>query len=97
MLMSKIVASTDDLDNYAAKLESFASEFSGILGSMDGIVGSISGSWDGIDSETFIGNATAYIHNLKAVENALLQYANIVKNCSVDYNNRVADFYDLLG
>ena len=95
--MSKIVAGTAALNSYAAKLESSANEFNNLLSSMSETVGAINGSWSGADSDAFIANASAYLHNLKAIKDALLEYGTMVKNCSVEYNNRVADFNSLLG
>lgn len=95
--MAEIVVTPKTLEDYGKDLETKATEFSNLLGSMEEAVTSISSSWEGEDSETFITKATAYVHNLKAIENALLEYGNIVKNCSVAYSNMIVDFYSFLG
>ena len=96
-LMAKIVVTPKSLENYGADLEAKAAEFSAILSSMDEIFASISSSWEGTDSDTFVTKGSAYINNLKAVQSALLEFGNLVKNCSVGYNNILAGFYSFLG
>jgi uncharacterized protein YukE len=95
--MSSIIVKTEQLTKYGTDLEDKATEFSALLKSMDGIVTSISGAWSGTDASNFISNASAYINNLKIVESTLLSFGNMVKNHSVQYNNRCADFYSKLG
>ena len=95
--MSNIVVDTEQLTSYGADLEEKAAEFSALLSSMEEIVTSVSGAWNGTDAQTFITNATAYLNNLKIIESTFLTYGNAVKNQSVKYNNRCADFYSLLG
>lgn len=95
--MTNIMVKTAELTKYGTDLEEKANEFSSLLKSMDEIVTSISGAWNGTDANNFISNASAYINNLKVVETTLLTFGNSVKNHSVKYNNRCADFYSKLG
>lgn len=95
--MSNIKVNTEQLTGYGTTLDSKSAEFSSVKSAMEDIVSALSGGWDGYDAQNFISNATAYLNNLKAIEQALLVYGNSVKNHSVKYSNRCADFYSMLG
>lgn len=95
--MSKIVVKTEDLKKYGEDLEAKASELTDLIASMNEVITSIQGGWDGYDAQNFISNASSYTTNLKAIEQALLQFGNVVKNNSVNYDNRCATFYSILG
>lgn len=95
--MSSIIVETDALTAYGNDLDQKATEFTAITNEMSSIISSLSGSWEGDDAQNFIANATAYLSNLKVIENAFKQFGNSAKNHSVKYGNRVADFYSLLG
>ncbi len=95
--MSKIVVKTEDLKKYGEDLETKASELTALIASMNEVIASIQGGWDGYDAQNFISNASSYTTNLKAIEQALLEFGNVVKNSSVSYDNRCATFYSILG
>ncbi len=95
--MSNVVVDTEKLKGYGTTLDEKSKSFSEIVTQMQNIITAVSGSWDGYDAQNFISNANAYLTNLKAVENALLEFGNCVKNCSTNYNNRCADLYSFLG
>lgn len=95
--MTKIIVDVNKLMEYGTQLEENATELDAILKNMKGIVESLSSGWDGVDSRNFIENATSYINNLQAVRDALNGAANVVKNYAVSYNNRIAEFYSIIG
>lgn len=95
--MSKIVVKTEDLKKYGEDLEAKANELTALIASMNEVIASIEGGWDGYDAQNFISNASCYTTNLKSIEQALLQFGNVVKNSSVNYDNRCATFYSILG
>lgn len=95
--MANLFFDTEGISKYATDLVEKSTELGTLLTSMESTIESISGSWSGYDAENFISNASCYLNNLKAIQDALDNFANIVNECSKTYEERVAAAAAYLG
>jgi len=91
--MGIVKADLAQLLKYSQDLSEKAQKIASIRGELTGILNSISGSWTGTDAETFITNSTAYIENLKVIEDAMLNFSNKVGEKTKAYAQAIEAYY----
>ncbi len=81
------------LQNYSKSLSEKQQKIASIRAELTSTLESISGSWGGTDAETFITNSTAYIENLKVIEDAMLNFSNKVGEKTSKYAQAIEAYY----
>ena len=79
--MVKLYVDHEKLTDMSNFLSDNAMKMDALIEKMLTTVDSISNSWDGLDAQIFIANASEYIENLKLIQNGLVSYsARMIKN-----------------
>ena len=95
--MTKLTVDFAGLAAYSEYLTSMKAQIDSSQANLQATLESIKGSWKGTDADTFVGNATAYLDNLKIISDLLETFGGVIGSRVSRYAQGVEAFYDALG
>ena len=91
--MSRLKSDLAGLAEYSQYLSSMEAEIESSKSDLISTIESIKGSWKGVDADTFVGNATAYLENLSVISGLLAQFGGITGSKVKKYADAIEHFY----